>query len=104
MVIRAVLLPVRLAVGLTRLGVRTGYAAGRLSVGTSYRVGRRVYATQFHPEVSAEDFMSRAVVYRHHGYFPADELDAFNARVAAASVTEPRRMLRRFVELADAEA
>jgi GMP synthase (glutamine-hydrolysing) len=69
-----------------------------------YRVGRRVYATQFHPEVSAEDFMSRAVVYRHHGYFPADELDAFNARVAAASVTEPRRMLRRFVELADAEA
>src|SRR5690606_29130713 len=32
MVIRAVLLPVRLAVGLTRLGVRTGYAAGRLSV------------------------------------------------------------------------
>jgi GMP synthase (glutamine-hydrolysing) len=68
-----------------------------------YRVGRRVYATQFHPEVSAEDFIARAVVYRHHGYFPADELDAFNARVAAASVTEPRRMLRRFVELADAE-
>jgi hypothetical protein len=42
MLIRAVLLPVRLAVGLTRLGVRAGYAAGRLSVGTSYRVGRRV--------------------------------------------------------------
>lgn len=42
MLIRAVLLPARLAVGLTRLGVRTGFAAGRLSVGTSYRVGRRV--------------------------------------------------------------
>jgi GMP synthase (glutamine-hydrolysing) len=67
-----------------------------------YRVGRHVYATQFHPEVSAEDFMARAVVYRHHGYFPADELDAFNAQVSAAAVTEPQRMLRRFVELADA--
>lgn len=69
-----------------------------------YRVGRRVYATQFHPEVSADDFIARAHVYRHHGYFPADELEAFIERVAAASVTEPQRMLRRFVELADAEA
>jgi len=67
-----------------------------------YRVGRRVYATQFHPEVTAADFIARAHVYRHHGYFPAHELGAFTERVAAASVTEPRRMLRRFVELADA--
>jgi GMP synthase (glutamine-hydrolysing) len=66
-----------------------------------YRVGRRVYATQFHPEVSAEDFVGRAHVYRHHGYFPADELDVFIERVTAASVTQPQRMLRRFVELAD---
>lgn len=69
-----------------------------------YRVGRRVYATQFHPEVSADDFIGRAHVYRHHGYFPADELDAFIELVSAASVTEPQRMLRRFAELADADA
>lgn len=68
-----------------------------------YRVGRRVYATQFHPEVSAHDFIARAQVYRHHGYFPASELRAVSERLAAASVTEPQRMLRRFVELADAE-
>lgn len=67
-----------------------------------YRVSTHVYATQFHPEVTADDFIARAHVYRHHGYFPADELDEFSERVAAASVTEPRRMLRRFVELADA--
>jgi len=67
-----------------------------------YRVGRRVYATQFHPEVSTHDFVARAQVYRHHGYFPASELRAVSERLAAASVTEPRRMLRRFVELADA--
>ena len=67
-----------------------------------YRVGRRVYATQFHPEVSAQDFIARAHVYRHHGYFPESELRDVSERLAAASVTEPQRMLRRFVELADA--
>lgn len=68
-----------------------------------YRAGAgRVWATQFHPEVSASDFVARAQVYRHHGYFPASELRAVSERLAAASVTEPQRMLRRFVELADA--
>jgi GMP synthase (glutamine-hydrolysing) len=65
-----------------------------------YRVGRRVYATQFHPEVTTGDFVARAKVYRHHGYFPARELLRVSERVAAASVTEPRRLLARFVELA----
>ena len=67
-----------------------------------YRVGASVYATQFHPEVSTADFIARAQVYRHHGYFPASELREVSERLAAASVTEPQRMLRRFVELADA--
>jgi GMP synthase (glutamine-hydrolysing) len=68
-----------------------------------YRAGSsRVWATQFHPEVSASDFVARAQVYRHHGYFPASELRAVSERLAAASVTEPQRMLRRFVEVADA--
>ena len=65
-----------------------------------YRVGRRVYATQFHPEVSTADFVARAQVYRHHGYFPASELREVSERLAAASVTEPQRIIRRFVELA----
>ncbi len=67
-----------------------------------YRAGRHVYATQFHPEVSIDDFVARAQVYRHHGYFPASELRAVSERLAAASVTEPQRILHRFVELADA--
>ncbi|MDR5698452.1 glutamine amidotransferase [Agromyces aerolatus] len=68
-----------------------------------YRAGARVYATQFHPEVTPADFVARARIYRHHGYFPASELVAVSERLAGASVTEPARMLRRFVELADAE-
>ncbi|MFC9918091.1 glutamine amidotransferase [Agromyces binzhouensis] len=67
-----------------------------------FRAGTSVYATQFHPEVSAADFIARARVYRHHGYFPAHELETLRDRVNSASVTEPQRMLRRFVELADA--
>jgi GMP synthase (glutamine-hydrolysing) len=66
-----------------------------------YRAGARVYATQFHPEVTPADFVARARVYRHHGYFPASELVAVSERLTGASVPEPRRMLRRFVELAD---
>lgn len=66
-----------------------------------YRVGRHVYATQFHPEVSAPDFVARAHVYRHHGYFPASELREVSERLAAASVTEPQLLLHRFVQLAD---
>jgi GMP synthase (glutamine-hydrolysing) len=65
-----------------------------------YRAGARVYATQFHPEVSPADFVARAQVYRHHGYFPASELVAVSERLAEASITEPPRLLRRFVELA----
>ncbi|MGX5695768.1 glutamine amidotransferase [Agromyces soli] len=65
-----------------------------------YRVGEHVYATQFHPEVSTADFIARARVYRHHGYFPAHELTAVERRLGEASVTEPQRLLRRFAELA----
>lgn len=66
-----------------------------------YRVGSGVYATQFHPEVSTTDFVARAQVYRHHGYFPASELREVGERLAAASVTEPQRLLRRFAGLAE---
>jgi GMP synthase (glutamine-hydrolysing) len=66
----------------------------------AFRVGRNVYATQFHPEVTTDDFVARAEVYRNHGYFPARELRQVSEQLAAASVTEPRRLLRRFVELA----
>jgi GMP synthase (glutamine-hydrolysing) len=67
-----------------------------------YRVGR-VLASQFHPEPTTAEFVERATIYQRHGYFPVEELDLVAARVAAASVTEPQRLLRRFLELADPE-
>ena len=45
-VIRTVLLPVRAAYGVGKVGAKTGYVAGRLSVGSTYRVGRFVGLTR----------------------------------------------------------
>lgn len=63
-----------------------------------YRVGANVYATQFHPEVLPHDFIARAHVYKEHGYFPAHALDEVAARLAASVVTEPPKIMTRFVE------
>jgi hypothetical protein len=46
MVIRVMLLPLRLGVGLGKVGVKTGYRAGRMSVGSTYKVGRSVGVTR----------------------------------------------------------
>jgi GMP synthase (glutamine-hydrolysing) len=66
-----------------------------------YRVGS-VVASQFHPEPTTEDFGQRATIYQRHGYFPERELATVLAGLEQASVTEPQRLLRRFVELTDA--
>ncbi|QEO15096.1 glutamine amidotransferase [Agromyces intestinalis] len=62
--------------------------------------GSRVYATQFHPEVTTDSFRARATLYRDYGYFPSSELDAIAEVVRGTTVTEPLRLLQRFVELA----
>ena len=63
-----------------------------------YRVGA-VYASQFHPEPTVEDFVDRATTYSHYGYFPPEELALITASLRAADVTEPRLLLQRFVEV-----
>lgn len=62
----------------------------------AYRVGDRLWATQFHPEPTTKAFTERMAVYRDDGYFDAADYDALAARVLAASVTEPPRILRAF--------
>jgi GMP synthase (glutamine-hydrolysing) len=62
----------------------------------AYRVGDRLYATQFHPEPTTRDFTERMAVYRNDGYFDAGDFDAVAARVLAASVTQPARLLAAF--------
>jgi len=62
----------------------------------AYRVGDRLYATQFHPEPTAQAFTERMAVYRDDGYFESSDYDAIAGRVLAASITEPARLLRAF--------
>lgn len=64
----------------------------------AYRVGTSLYATQFHPEPTAVAFTERMTIYRNHGYFEASEYDAVAARVLAADLDEPQRLLRTFAE------
>ncbi len=62
----------------------------------AYSVGDRLYATQFHPEPTTKAFTERMAVYRDDGYFDARDYDTISARVLAASVSEPIRILRGF--------
>ena len=61
-----------------------------------FRVGQNVYATQFHPEPTGRAFTERMAVYRDDGYFAAPDYDRIAARVLAASLSEPPRILRAF--------
>jgi GMP synthase (glutamine-hydrolysing) len=61
------------------------------------RVGWNVYATQFHPEADGQVFADRIRIYKSHGYFAPEEAAALTERVLATRVTEPERILRRFV-------
>ncbi|MDN4173239.1 glutamine amidotransferase [Nocardioides sp. SOB77] len=65
----------------------------------AFRIGRNVYATQFHPELDVDGLCLRIDVYEHHGYFEAGGAEALKALARAAHVTEPARLLTRFVEL-----
>lgn len=64
----------------------------------AYRVGSHLYATQFHPEASPQDFADRMAVYHASGYFDPAEYDATERAVLAASV-HGDDLLGRFVPL-----
>lgn len=64
----------------------------------AFRFGRNVYATQFHPELDVDGLCTRIDVYRNHGYFEPSEADTIKAAARQASVTEPERILKAFVE------
>lgn len=64
----------------------------------AYRVGDRLYATQFHPEPTGVAFTERMAIYRNDGYFEANDYDRVAARVLAADLTEPVKILHRFAQ------
>ena len=65
----------------------------------AFRLRENVYATQFHPELDLAGIITRTEVYRHFGYFEPHEADEVVDRSRDALITEPPRILERFVEL-----
>jgi GMP synthase (glutamine-hydrolysing) len=63
-----------------------------------FRLGHHVYATQFHPELDVDALVQRIDVYRHHGYFDPVEVEEVQRRARTGVVTDPPRLLARFVE------
>ena len=64
------------------------------------RAGKNVYAAQFHPELDADGLALRINIYKHAGYFaPEEAQDLIDAAYRESElVTEPVKILRRFVE------
>lgn len=62
-----------------------------------FRVGDNVYATQFHPEGDAEEFILRIDTYSHHGYFKPHEASELKNRVCDKTTPYAQEILRRFV-------
>lgn len=65
----------------------------------AFRLGNNVYATQFHPELDRDGLCLRIDTYRHHGYFDPPQADELMDLARSSVVTEPPRLLARFVEL-----
>lgn len=65
----------------------------------AFRLGRNVYATQFHPELDAVALCDRVDAYSAHGYYEPHEQESLKDAAREAMVTEPVRLLARFVEL-----
>ncbi|QBX54565.1 glutamine amidotransferase [Nocardioides seonyuensis] len=65
----------------------------------AFRLGRNVYATQFHPELDAAALCDRVDAYSAHGYYELHEQESLKTAAREAQVTEPVRLLARFVEL-----
>ncbi|MCB9810951.1 MAG: glutamine amidotransferase [Candidatus Nomurabacteria bacterium] len=64
-----------------------------------FRVKNNVYATQFHPEGDAEGFTVRINIYKHHGYFPAEDAEKLIEAVEKEDTPHAQEILRRFVEI-----
>ncbi|WP_115684596.1 glutamine amidotransferase [Corynebacterium senegalense] len=61
-----------------------------------FRVRSNVYATQFHPELTAESLELRLRIYADQGYYDADELESILETAYAADYSWNRRILENF--------
>ncbi|MBD0779167.1 glutamine amidotransferase [Maribacter sp. ANRC-HE7] len=63
-----------------------------------FRVKEHIYATQFHPEADANEFILRINIYKNHNYFEPDEVGELINRVQKTNTPIPKIILKHFVE------
>ena len=63
-----------------------------------FRIKKNIYATQFHPEADANEFVLRINTYKYHGYFRPEEAEELIALVRQTNTPIPKEILKRFVE------
>ena len=62
-----------------------------------FRIKKNVYATQFHPEADANEFIVRIKTYKNYGYFPPEEADELIKAAQEVKTPVPKEILKRFV-------
>lgn len=63
-----------------------------------FRVKKNIYATQFHPEADANEFILRIKTYKNYGYFTPEEADGLIRFIRKTNTPIAMEILRRFVE------
>lgn len=64
----------------------------------AFRVRDNVYATQFHPELTADALCVRIDIYKAYGYFDPGDVGELKAAARAVDVSDSNGVLTRFVE------
>ncbi len=62
-----------------------------------FRIKKNIYATQFHPEADAHEFVLRIKTYKDYGYFHPDEADELIEAAQKIQTPIPKEILKRFV-------
>ena len=63
-----------------------------------FRIKKNIYATQFHPEADANEFILRINTYKNFGYFPPEQAGELILAVKNVETPFPKEILRRFID------
>ncbi|BFP39413.1 glutamine amidotransferase [Flavobacteriaceae bacterium GF1] len=63
-----------------------------------FRIKKNIYATQFHPEADANEFILRIKVYKYFGYFPPGQAEELINAIRDSEAPVANEILRRFVK------
>lgn len=62
-----------------------------------FRIKKNVYATQFHPEADANEFILRINTYKNYGYFPSEQAEELISAIRNIEAPFTKEILKRFV-------